>query len=145
MDDRPLVPTLNAILPQLARSLAVYLADARPWLPSGRERFRAELGALAADHRNYTNRLAAMILDLGGRPELGRFPTAYTDLHDVSAEFLLSRLVCSARADLSDARRAADQLPEGSAARNLVEEIRGNLQGHLDILQDLTHSLAPNP
>jgi hypothetical protein len=137
MDDRPPVPMLNAILPRLARSLAVYLADARPWISPRHERLRPALAALVADHRMYADRLAAMILDLGGQPDLGRFPTAYTDLHDVAAEFLLDRLVCELRADLSAADRAADQLPEGSPARQLADEIRGNLQGHLDIWEGL--------
>jgi bacterioferritin (cytochrome b1) len=139
-DDHALVPTLNAILPRLAHSLAAYLADARPWISPRQEGFRTALAALVADHRAYADRLAAMILGLGGQPNLGSFPTAYTDLNDMAADFILERLVADTRGDLSTVGRLAERLPVDSPARELVEEIRGNLQGHLDILESLAHA-----
>lgn len=144
MDQGSVVDALNRILPRVARSLALYAADARPWLSPGDDRLRAALIALASDQRSYTERLAAMILELGGRPELGRFPTEFTDLHDVSANYLAARLVSQQQADLAAIGRLAGRLPAGSPARQLAEEIRGNLQGHLDILEDLA-TATPNP
>jgi hypothetical protein len=135
MDDRATVSLLNAILPRLSRSLAVYLADATPWIPPQRERLQVELAAMAADHREYGDRLAALILDLHGRIGLSGFPMEYSDLHDVSADFLLTRLICDTQANLAAVGRAVGRLDEGSPARQLLEEICGNLQGHLDILQ----------
>lgn len=135
MDDRATVSLLNAILPRLSRSLAVYLADALPWIPPQRERLRAELAALAADHCQYGDRLATMIVELHGRIELSGFPMEYCDLHDVSADFLLTRLICDTRANLLAVRRAVDRVAERSPARELLEEISGNLQGHLEILE----------
>ena len=144
MDQGLVVETLNKILPRVARSLAVYAADARPWLSRGEDRLRAALSALASDQRFYADRLASTILELGGQPELGRFPTEFTDLHDVAAGYLAARLVCQQQADLAAIGRLAGRLPQGSPARQLAEEIRGNLQGHLDILENLAAS-PPNP
>ena len=140
MDQERVVEILNKILPRVARSLAVYLADARPWLSRHDDRLRAALIALASDQRTYTDRLAAMVIELGGRPELGRFPTEFTDLHDVAACYLVARLACQQQADLAAVTRLAGQLPPGSPARQLADEIRGNLQGHLDILDELAAS-----
>jgi hypothetical protein len=118
----------------------MYLADAPPWIPPRQDRFRPALAALMVDHRTYVDRLAAMILDLGGQPDLGGFPTTYTDLHDLAAEFLLDRLVCELRAELSAVGRAVGEFPEDTPARQLVDEIRGNLQGHLDIWDGLARA-----
>jgi bacterioferritin (cytochrome b1) len=140
MDDHAVVSTLNAVLPRLLRSLAVYLSDARPWISPRQERFRAALAALGADHRAYADRLVSLIEELGGQPDFGAFPTAFTDLNDMAAEFVVERLVAESRADLSTVGRLAEQLPEGSPARELVDEIHGNLQGHLDILESLVQA-----
>lgn len=131
------VETLNQILPRVARSLAVYLADAPPWLSDRQHRLGTVLAAVAADQRHYADRLAGLILQHGGQPDLGRFPMAFSDLHDLAADHVLARLACQQQADLAAVTRLAQQLPEGSAARELADEIRGNLQAHLDILEAL--------
>jgi len=125
---------LNRLLPRLYRSLPMYLRDARPWCPPGKQRLLDSLLALSADLDDYCRRLAAAVRREGGEPQWGAFPTQYVDLHDLDVQHLGRHAVAEQQPILSDLSVAIASLPPGRPDRELLEELRGNLTGHCDLL-----------
>jgi hypothetical protein len=122
---------LNRLLQTLFRSLPMYLAEARPW--TGRnEGLGTVLASAATDYRSYFERLTDMILELGGPVEVGRFPTEFTDLHDLSVDYLLQKCIDLQRRDLGVIQCCVQSLTPQSTPRLLAEEVLGNARGHLE-------------
>jgi hypothetical protein len=128
---------LNRLLPALYRSLTMYLVQAQPWAGPDHRQFLEVLKRLADDDAAYSQRLVAAIVAHGQLPLPGVFATEFTDLNDLSAEYLLEVLIAESRNTISLARCLLSELSPGSADRELVEEILGNLQGHFEILEEL--------
>jgi hypothetical protein len=123
---------LNRLLQTLHRSLPMYLAEAQPWAGRGGEELRSVLTSVALDYRSYVVRLSDMILELGGPVEVGRFPTEFTDLHDLAVDYLLHRCIELQRRDLGVIQCCVESLDHDSAPRLLAEEVLGNARGHLE-------------
>ena len=125
---------LNRLLRILTRSLPRYLEDAKPWSDGDQPEAQAALDALVADQQTLACRVAAAILDLGGQPEPGPFPTAFACMNDASLDYLLKQVIQRQRKDLTAIERCAADLAEKPELRALAEESLGNAQAHLDIL-----------
>lgn len=128
------IPVLNQLLCLLCRSLPAYLADVKTlgW-PEG-DAVRVALDRLVADQQMYAQRVSDAIVDCGGRPNPGRFPTGFTAKNDLSLAFLLQEIVDSQREDVASIEQCVDRLESASALHALAEEILGNAKGHLEIL-----------
>ena len=137
MDQAKIADTLGRLLHILCRSLPMYLEEARPWTRRDDQPAQRALANLVADQRMFSGRVAQTILDLDGNPALGRFPTAFTSLHDLSIEFLMPRIVECQRRDLQAIEQCVHELAGTPMVRPLAEEILGNARGHLDILDAL--------
>jgi len=137
-DSDDAIAVLNRLLPMLARSLSAYLRDARPWTRPEQHAVRQALEHLAADQEFYARRVGEAIVSLGGRPEPGCFPIAWTAINDLSCEFLAGRVTDELRRQLQELRRAAAELTALADLRALAEEILGNVQGHLEIIEAAT-------
>lgn len=97
---------LNDLIVRHHRSLACYLAGARPWTPTGAEAGVELIVRIAGDHEQAANRFAAEVVRLGERVQPGGFPLAFTGLHDLALPYLLRRLEQSER-ELLEAIRGA--------------------------------------
>jgi hypothetical protein len=137
MERSDTVAVLNRILQILCRSLPRYLKDAKPWSRRDQQPVQTALDNLVADQEMYAGRLSELILAENGRPDPGVFPTAFTSIHDLSLDYLLGEVLERLSADLAALRVIAAKLPAGSTLRALADEIVGNVQGHLEILQGL--------
>jgi hypothetical protein len=126
---------LGQILRALCRSLPMYLEDARPWIAGNDEPLRTALGRLVADQRRLARRVADAILRRGGQPAPGPFPLEFSGLNDVSLSYLAGQVRDRLRSDIDLVGRAAAELASDPEARDLAEEVLGNLQGHLDVLR----------
>lgn len=131
------VDVLNELLRILCCSLPAYLADARPWGHSEDRQLRAALDQLVADQHRYAHRLSEAITERGGRPDPGRFPTAFTAKHDLSLEFLRREVIRQQEQDITAIQRCAAELEGTASLHSLAEEILGNAKGHLDILKEM--------
>lgn len=131
------IPVLNDLLGLLCGSLPAYLADAKTlaW-PEG-DMVRVALDRLVADQRMYAQRVSDAIVECGGRPTVGRFPTGYTAKNDLSLTFLLREIVDSQREDVQAIEQCVGRLESDSALHALAEEILGNAKGHLEILTEM--------
>jgi hypothetical protein len=128
---------LGQVLRALCRSLPMYLEDARPWIAGDDEPLRTALGRLVADQRRLARRVADAILRRGGQPAPGPFPLEFTGLNDVSLSYLAGQVRDRLRTDIDVVARAAAGLVFDPDARDLAEEVLGNLQGHFDVLHSV--------
>lgn len=128
---------LNQVLHVLTRSLPAYLACARPWASADTDPICEALATLADDERRYALLVAEAIVRLGKRPAPGVYPKAFWDLNDLEPRYLLGRVVACHAGDVESLRACCDALRDVSALRDLADEILGNAQGHLEVLEDL--------
>ena len=131
------IQVLNRLLRTLCRSLAMYLADAKPWVRSEDAKLQASLNHLVADRQMYAKRLAEAVESRGGRPDTGRFSTEFTAKNDLSLEFLLIELIDGQDQEVAAIEHHAAQLAGDPALHALAEEILGNARGHLDVLVEI--------
>lgn len=136
------VDVLNELLQVLHRSLPVYLRTARPWNPSDNDRAAAALGRMAADFERYVERLAELVGDHGGTVETGQFPVEFTAANDLEATFLVRRVIELEKRDLASVRHCVVDLARFPTPHALAEEILGNVQGHIEVLEELAGASA---
>ena len=128
---------LNRLLQTLCRSLASYAEEVRPWSLASHETAWAAIGRLAADSRMYAQRVAEAIVQQGGQPRPGPYPSSFAALNDVGLEFLLREIIAQLKRDQKVICQFASELAGAPAARSLAEEVYGNLQGHIELLERL--------
>jgi hypothetical protein len=136
-----IVDLLNRLLALHSRSLPMYLASARPFTKPGDERALETLGHIVDDQRLMVDRIAEVISEEGGTALSGEYPMEFTNLHDLSMEFLIQRVLERQRQDLTTIEQLARQLEGYPRAFAVTREALGAAQGHLDSLEEL--SAAP--
>jgi hypothetical protein len=133
---------LNRLLILHYRSLPTYLSYTSPWCREGNNEVKEALDLIAADHRALVDRLGEMIMDGGGSIRWGEFPLRYTALHDLSLDFLLTRLIEHQKQLVVDLGECADQLLTAPLAQAVALEALGAAKGHLQTLEESTHRSA---
>jgi ferritin-like protein len=133
---------LNRLLTVLHRSLPMYLTYASPWTQRGDEQALATLRHIVEDQKQLANRVAQYILQNHGPIEIGEYPIEFLDTHDLSLDFLLTKLVEYQKKDIAALERCVAQLQSDRQAAALAEEALGAARGHLESLQDLADRLA---
>jgi hypothetical protein len=128
---------LNRLLQTLCRSLALYVDEIKPWSLASHGPVWTAIGRLAADSRRYAERVAEAIVEAGGQPKPGAYPLKFAQLNDLSLEFFVREIIAGLTADRAVVQHCVDELARVPAARALAEEIYGNLQGHIEILEKL--------
>jgi len=133
------IPVLNQMLQILGRSLAMYLADAKPWDGARHPSLQMALDHLSADQRRYAERLAKVIGELGGRPDFGRFPIEFAGKNDLSLNYIVHEVADGQEQDAARIQRCVAQLTGVPRLHALAEEIYGNACGHLESLLEAMH------
>jgi hypothetical protein len=129
---------LNRLLRVLSRSLPMYLQDAKPYSRGDQQPIHAALDNLVADQRTLSCRVAQAILDARGQPTPGPFPLVFASINDAGLNFLLGEVIECHRRDIAVIEGCVADLTDFPELHALAQEILGNAQGHLDILQGLT-------
>jgi hypothetical protein len=128
---------LNRLFRLLTRSLPMYLEDAKPWSGGEATQAREALARLVADQRMLARRLADAIVERGAQPEPGAFPMEFATLNDVAFDYLLCRIIERLQREIEEIETCLAELSGDPRAHELVEEVLGNAQGHLDVLKPL--------
>jgi hypothetical protein len=128
---------LNRLLAIHERSFIQYLAFARPYVPPGREELLEALEAMDHDQDVMAQRISHMIIDAGALPRTGEFPMEFTDLHDLSIDYLMQAAVRYDQFDIEAIQAIVDSLPTEPAAKAVAEEALGMAKGRLDTLREL--------
>lgn len=130
------VEILNQLLAIHLRSLPVYLASAPPWTPTPDSPALTTLRHIAQDQLLMADRIGKVILEQGGTIAGSEFPMEFTDLHDLSIDFLMPQVKSRLERELEFIRRCAEELRPYPAPRAIAEEAAGAALGHLDSLRE---------
>ena len=136
MSDQQTIDVLNRLMAIHYRSLPMYLSHAPPWKTRGDERAAETLGDVVADQQQMCHRFSAEIQRRGGTIDTGEFPTEYTDMHFLSLDYVLGRLIDAQRQDIAQIESCVAAAPDAEI-RALAEESLGMAKGHLDSLEEL--------
>ena len=115
----------------------MYLEEARPWTDAESRQIVTAMANLTSDQRMLANHIARAILSLGGQPSPGPFPSVFASFNDVSLEYLLPKIIERMQSDIETIHRYANDLALAPSARELAEEVLGNLRGHQELLDEL--------
>ena len=126
---------LNALLVNLYRSLLQYVAECRPWTDAEHE---AVVNQLADRQREDVRVLVDFLVDCDMEIDFGTYPTEYTDLHYLSLEILIRRLVDNQQSLVTVVNQTAAWLNGDDQAAELIRCIGESQNG---ILQDLQSML----
>jgi hypothetical protein len=142
MADPETIELLNRLLNLHLRSLPMYLASARPWYPQADCEAKTVLRHIAEDQQLMVDRIGAVILDLGGSVQPSEFPMEFTDLHDLSIDYLYPQVIARQKSEIEWMRQCCEQLKDSPVARAVAQESLGAAQAHLDNLNDLQPSAS---
>jgi hypothetical protein len=131
---------LNRVLRELSGSFVQYVGEIWPWTSVGPEgaKLKAVVDQCVARQRQSIAQLANFLGPRQARVELGRFSAEFTDLHYVSLQFLLRRLIACQEQIVQSLNRAVTLLPGGDLAQELLAAVRQTEQDNLTALQAAT-------
>lgn len=135
------VETLNQLLAMHSKSLPVYLSDAKPWVSAQDSEAMSVIGQIADEHRRLVDAIGTVITLHRGVPKFGEFPMQFTDMHDLSLDYLVKESIARQKDDIRAIEQMVD-LAETPAARAVVQECLGSAKGSLDNLSELTVSAS---
>lgn len=136
------VDVLNRLLALHSRSLPTYLASARPWVAENEQEAITVLRHIAESQVSIVERLGTLIVEEGGVPAIGEFPMMFTDMHDLSMDYILPQLIEWIESDIKTIRDCVGQLNGAPAAKAIAEEALGAAQAHLDSLHELQQAFS---
>ena len=119
------------------RSLPIFLTEAVPWTHRGDERATSVLMDIVAGQRDLSNRIAAELEQRGWPLDMGEYPMEYLDLHFLSLDFLLQRLVENQQREVDAIGRLSAEMDEDPVAHDLAQEALGAAKGYLESLTEL--------
>lgn len=119
------------------RSLPIFLTEAVPWTHRGDERATSVLLDIVAGQRDLSNRIAAELEQRGWPLDMGEYPMDFLDLHFLSLDFLLQRLVENQQREVDAIARLSAEVDEDPVAHDLAQEALGAAKGYLESLTEL--------
>ncbi|MDA0659652.1 MAG: hypothetical protein O2931_02380 [Planctomycetota bacterium] len=137
------IAVLGRLLQMHATSLPTYVANARPWIGNGQRQSEECLNQISRDHQYMAGKIMQRILALGGSPEQGsRFPMEFTDLHDLSLDFILSEVLRYQTVLEKTINECVAKLEAHPESQSIACEAAGMAQGHRELLQELCHTTS---
>lgn len=131
---------LNGVLRQLSGGFVQYVGEIWPWTSLGSDgaKLKAVVDQCVARQRQSIAQLADFLGPRQARVEFGRYSAEYTDLHYVSLQFLLKRLIATQTQIVESLDRAVSSLPDGDAAHELLTAVLQTEQANLAALKAAT-------
>lgn len=133
---------LNDLLIDVGRSLLQYTSECWPWVAGNEQPLQTALERMAAEQRDVVTALADLLAERGHAIDFGTYPTEYTSLHYVAADFLLTQLVGNQQDVLAECESVARATPSDDEARSLLDDIVVSERKHLDELRVLAADYA---
>ena len=131
------IDLLNELLALHCYSLPRYLVNARPWVSRSDSSAVEALALVAADHQRMTDLIGSLILDLGGAIQPGEFPMMYTDMHDLSSEYIVNETLRFQRLEIARIEEIASKLSDQPKPHAIAKEALGAAKGHVQNLSEL--------
>lgn len=127
---------LNALLVRLYRSLLQYTIECWPWVETNREDERRVVEELAQKQMVQVSRIAELLGARGWAIDFGTYPD-WSELHYVSLEYLLAKLVEDQTQLVSNIRAAQLALADDSDGALLAAQVLVGEERHLAKLKEL--------
>jgi hypothetical protein len=143
MSQRDTHQVMNRLLTVIHRSLPMYLTNASPWTHRGDEPALGALQRIVEDQKQLGHRIGQYILEHHDTIEMGEYPIEFLDVHDLSLDYLLTRLVDCQKADVTALEQCAAALQHDRHAAALAEEALGAARGYLETFSELAAQNAP--
>ena len=134
---------LMQLLVHQYRSLPIFLTEAVPWTHRGDENATRVLLDIVEGQRDLSTRIAAELQQRGCPIDTGEYAMDFLDLHFLSLDFLLQRLVEMQKNEIESIGWIAEQLDGDPAASVLAKEALGAAKGYLESLTELTSKAIP--
>ncbi len=123
----------------------MYLTYATPWTHHGDERIVEVLRHIVADQKDTCSRIAHYLQQQQTPVNTGDYPMGFTDLHDLSLDYLVSRLIRCQTQDQATIAACVHELSSEPGAHSLAEEALGAARAHLESLQELAMQTKQAP
>ena len=127
---------LNRLLAIHQRSFPMYLCSAPPFTGEPDEKASETLVQIVEDQTGMAKRIISLILSSGSQPESGDFPMEFTDMHDLTIDFVVRRSVGYQVQDIASIKACVEALRLAPTAHVLAEEALGMAKGHLESLEE---------
>lgn len=98
-------------------------------------KLKAAVDQCVARQRQSIAQLSEYLAPRQARVEFGCYSADFTDLHYVSLQFLLKRLIASQVQIVESLNRAVTLLPNGDESQELLAAVRQNEQENLAVLK----------
>ncbi len=136
MNNGQTLDLLNRLLAIHQRSFPTYLCSAPPFTGEPDEKASETLAQIVEDQTGMAKRIISLLLSSGGHPESGDFPMEFTDMHDLTIDFIVRRAVGYQVQDVASIAACVDALRLAPTAHALAEEALGMAKGHLESLEE---------
>jgi len=114
----------------------MYLISAPPHRQYGDEKAWDALRHVIDDQKLTCDKLADFIETEGGTPSLGEFPMEFTDMHDLSMEYIVNNVLKRQKNAVETIEALSGQLEAGSQARALAQEALGAAKAHVESVSE---------
>ncbi len=130
---------LNRVASRVYRSLMQYAMECWPWsdaaeTPGIELPEEKAVKQMAARQRDFVARIAAVLTERGEIVDLGNYPD-FSEMHYVSLDYLLGKLVDDEQRLISDLQ-AAQKALQGDSAVGLVNELVAAEKDHFERLRN---------
>ncbi len=138
--DTSAVEALNQLLIMHSRSLPMYLVSARPHKRPEDDNAAEVLTHIVEDQRFMVDRFAEFIEAEDGTIDTGEPPMEFTDLHDLSMDYLMQLVIRKQKDEIAYIELLSAQLEGNARAKSLAQEALGAAKGHLQSLEECYES-----
>lgn len=114
---------LNGFVISIGRSLLQYADECGPWSGLSDVETQAVFHRLAALQRQEVAAITELLDQREWTVDFGGFPTDYTDLHFMSLEYLLTRIVAGEQAVIADLEEAVHTCVDDPQSAQVLEEV----------------------
>jgi len=135
---------LNDLLILVYRSLLQYTMECWPWSDSGELSEEQAITTLAEEQQALVSRLAELLDRRGIVFDMGTYPD-WSELHYVSLDSLLARLIDDEQAMVAAIERLQPALTGDSEGSALAGEILAAERRHLSKLREISAARAKSP
>lgn len=125
----------QTLLRRLGRSLAVYTVQARPWVPYRREELWELLEEIGSQHKEWAGRLAELVAEFDGLPQLGSFPPAFVRYNDVSIDIVAVHVLKDLRQIAALFENAGSVSGITEAEASFIREIEAGIKSQIAALE----------
>ncbi len=126
---------LNGFVVSIGRSLLQYADECWPWSGLSDGEAQGVLCRLAALQRQEVAALTELLDQREETVDFGGYPTDYTDLHFMSLDYLLARIVAGEQATIVDLEEAVHTGVDDPQGVHVLEEVLATQRKILERLQ----------